>query len=79
MMIIPCLLDEIENDIARLYDYKNKTEYHVALDTQQAHEYTDMLADAHVDQLLNPIVFYDTALEQLVSMPEDDDRFTLFY
>lgn len=79
MMIIPCLLDNIETNVATLYDYKNKKEYQVILDTQQGHEYADMLDEADADQLLNPIVFYDTALEQLVSMPEDDDRFTLFY
>ena len=78
-MMIPCLLDEIENDVAILYDYKNKRAYQVTLDTQQVHEYMDMLNEAHADQLLNPIVFYDPVLEKLVSGPKDDNRFPLFY
>ncbi|MGO2603312.1 MAG: hypothetical protein ACTH80_04450 [Alkalibacterium gilvum] len=86
-MIIPCQLQRIEHGGTTLYDYKNKRTFVINLTKQDQNFYTEMLNEATDDDLpeylqsnerLDPFVFYDTASEQLVSVP-DDNRLSLFY
>ncbi|HAJ69731.1 MAG: hypothetical protein L0J48_01085 [Alkalibacterium sp.] len=86
-MIIPCQLQRIEHGRTTLYDYKNKETFVINLTKQDQNFYTEMLDEAtdgdlpeylQTENPLNPFVFYDTASNQLVSMP-DDDRLPLFY
>ncbi len=79
-MKLACILESIDNNIATLYDFNNRKEYKVKLDEQESIIYNDMLKEAkkheiadELDETVDPIVFYNTESDKLVTTHDEND------
>lgn len=91
-MIVPCFIEEIIDNEATLYDYKNKREYKVQLTDEDKLTYLNTTnieqeyeiprnAKAKYEleyEEMNSIVFYDTETKKLTAIP-NEDSIDLFY
>ena len=79
-MKLACILESIDINIATLYDFNNRKEYKVKLDEQETIIYNDMLKEAkeheiadELDETVDPIVFYNTESDKLVTTHDEND------
>ena len=86
-MIVPCFIEEVQDNVVTLYDYKNKQEYKVTLtdedkltylDTANIQQEYEIPRNAKVKyeleyEELDGIVFYDTEKQKLTTVPDEND------